>query len=59
MNNETQLMVAKATLQQVIAKLQVVINNVEGIGSLPATAATLKNDAETLLASVISTHSAM
>ena len=59
MENELKLQIAKTTLQQVIAKLQVVVANVEGVGSLPATAATLKTDAETLLASVISTHSAM
>ena len=59
MENETKLLVAKSALLQVIAKLQVVVANVEGIDSLPTSAATLKTDAETLLASVISTHSAM
>lgn len=56
---ETKLLVAQATLQQVVSLLQKVVANVEGINTLPTTAATLKTDAETLLASVISTHAGM
>lgn len=56
---ETKLLVAKAALQQVVSILQKVVANVEGIDSLPTSAATLKSDAETLLASVISTHAGM
>lgn len=59
MVNETKLLVAKSTLQQVVSLLQKVVNAVEGIDSLPTSAANLKSDAETLLASVISTHEAI
>ena len=59
MENELKLQIAKNALLQIVAKLQLVVANVEGIDSLPATAVTLKADAETLRASVISTHAGM
>ena len=59
MENELKLQIAKNALLKIVAKLQLVVANVEGIDSLPATAVTLKADAETLLASVISTHAGM
>lgn len=59
MINETKLLIAKAALEQVVSILQKVVANLEGIDSLPSSATTLKSDAETLLASVISAHSAI
>lgn len=59
MINETKLLVAKAALTQVVAILQKVVANVEGIDSLPTSAATLKSDAQSLLDSVTSTHAEM
>ena len=57
MENETKLLVTKSTLLKIVA--QIVIDNLEGLDTLPTVAQELKTEAQSLLDSVVSAHEAM